>query len=104
MCSVQIYKFLQWVSFGKTTRCCHRALNYSTWSLITRRVSGGESGNMATVRLVQFEGVENAELRVGVELGNGGAVVDITNVDATIPKDMRTFLQSWESNLAAALR
>jgi 2-keto-4-pentenoate hydratase/2-oxohepta-3-ene-1,7-dioic acid hydratase in catechol pathway len=55
-------------------------------------------------RLVQFQTVDKGERRIGVELGNGGNVVDITKIDASIPNDMRTFIESWDVNLAAALR
>lgn len=56
------------------------------------------------LRLVQFCERGGACGRVGVELGNGGSVVDVTRVDPSIPNDMRSFLQQWESSAPAALK
>lgn len=56
----------------------------------------------AKLRLVQFEA--GGSTRVGVELADGGSVVDITAVDPAIPIDMKTFLEGGEENLAAAYR
>ena len=56
------------------------------------------------LRLVQFCERGGVSGRVGVELGSGGSVVDVTRVDPSIPTDMRSFLQQWESSTAAALR
>ncbi len=52
------------------------------------------------MRLVQFE--EGDRVRVGVELNNGGDVVDISAADKTIPTDMRSFLEGGLSALDAA--
>ena len=54
------------------------------------------------MRLVQFE--EGGRTRVGVELSNGGDVVDITAADESIPTDMRSFLEGGDSVLEAAKR
>ena len=65
------------------------------------------------IRLVQFESLQHVSehqpfvvgpTRVGVELGDGGSVVDVTNIDSSIPKDMRSFLESWDSSLSATFR
>ena len=57
------------------------------------------------LRLVQFcEAGGGGKRRVGVEQGNGGSVVDITAVDSSIPTDMKSFLQGWDSNAPAAER
>ncbi|XP_072046263.1 oxaloacetate tautomerase fahd2, mitochondrial-like [Amphiura filiformis] len=52
------------------------------------------------MRLVQFE--EGDRVRVGVELNNGGDVVDISAADKRIPTDMRSFLEGGESAIEAA--
>ncbi len=59
------------------------------------------------LRLVQFceRGASGEECRrVGVELVDGGGVVDVTAVDPTIPRDMKTFLQQWDTSAPAAAR
>ena len=56
------------------------------------------------LRLVQFCETGGDKRRVGVERENGGSVVDITAVDPSIPADMKTFLQGWDSNAPAAER
>ena len=56
------------------------------------------------LRLVQFCETGGDKRRVGVERENGGSVVDITAVDPSIPADMKTFLQGWDSNALAAER
>ena len=59
----------------------------------------------AKLRLVQFMQFEaDDSTRVGVELADGGSVVDITAIDPAIPRDMKTFLEGGEDNLAAAHR
>ena len=55
------------------------------------------------LRLVQFCELGGVSGRVGVELGSGG-VVDVTRVDPSIPTDMKSFLQQWESSAPAALK
>ena len=59
----------------------------------------------AKLRLVQFceSGRGRECMRVGVEV-EGGRVVDITTVDPSIPTDMRTFLQGFDTNTAAAAK
>ncbi|XP_048585234.1 fumarylacetoacetate hydrolase domain-containing protein 2 [Nematostella vectensis] len=54
------------------------------------------------MRLVQFE--EGGRLRVGVELSDGGDVVDISTVDNSIPTDMRSFLEEGGEALEKARR
>ena len=54
------------------------------------------------LRLVQFEG--KSRQRVGVELTDGGSVVDVSAVDPNIPGDMRSFLRSWDVSLPRAAR
>ena len=56
----------------------------------------------AKLRLVQFVSKSGGERRIGVELENAGSVVDISAVDSNIPRDMRSFLESWETSTAAA--
>ncbi len=56
------------------------------------------------LRLVQFCERGGGCRRVGVELVSGGGVVDVCAVDSTIPKDMRTFLQQWDTSAPAAAR
>lgn len=71
-----------------------------------RKLSGDFQSNCLNmaVRLVQFQGASDDSQRVGVELENGGNVVDITSIDGAIPSDMRSFLENWDSNLAATFR
>lgn len=58
----------------------------------------------AKLRLLQFCELGGAgKQRVGVQL-EGGRVVDVTAVDSSIPTDMRTFLQDFDVNTAAASR
>ena len=63
-----------------------------------------ERGEGMAIRLVQFQLSNEESPRVGVELGDGGSVVDVTNIDSSIPKDMRSFLESWDSSLSATFR
>ena len=56
----------------------------------------------AMLRLVQFE--ESGRRRVGVQRENGGSVVDITAVNPSIPTDMKSFIENWDTNLSLALR
>ncbi len=59
----------------------------------------------AKLRLLQFceNGAGVSSRRVGVEV-DGGRVVDITAVDLSIPRDMRSFLQGFDANTAAAAK
>ena len=56
------------------------------------------------LRLVQFNEKGGGKRRVGVEQSDGGPVVDITAVDLSIPSDMKSFIQGWDTNTAAATR
>ena len=54
------------------------------------------------LRLLQFcERGGAGKPRVGVQL-QGGVVVDVAAVDSSIPTDMKTFLQNFQQNTAAA--
>ena len=57
------------------------------------------------LRLLQFceKGGGPDTRRVGVEV-EGERVVDVTAVDTSIPTDMRTFLQAFDTNTAAATK
>ena len=57
----------------------------------------------AKLRLLQFceNGAGPSSRRVGVEVDNG-KVVDVTAVDPSIPRDMRSFLQEFDASTAAA--
>ena len=58
----------------------------------------------AKLRLLQFcEPGGGGRQRVGVEV-EGGRVVDVTAVDPSIPTDMKTFLQGFDTNTAAATK
>ncbi|XP_076439776.1 oxaloacetate tautomerase fahd2, mitochondrial-like [Babylonia areolata] len=52
------------------------------------------------MRFVQFEW--NGRLGVGVEQSEGGDIVDVTEVDPTVPHNMRDFIQGGPPHLAAA--
>lgn len=54
------------------------------------------------MRLVQFE--SKGRMSVGVELVDGGDVVDLHSVDSSIPTDMKSFLESFEESKAKAQR
>ena len=55
------------------------------------------------LRLVQFE-VPGQQRRVGVELSDRGSVVDVCAMEPDIPRDMRRFLQHWDTALPLAAR
>lgn len=59
----------------------------------------------AKLRLLQFceNGAGVTSRRVGVEV-DGGRVVDVTAMDPSIPRDMRSFLQGFDANSAAAAK
>lgn len=57
----------------------------------------------AKLRLLQFCESGGLGQRVGVEV-EGGRVVDVTAIDPSIPTDMRTFLQGFDTNTAAAAK
>lgn len=54
------------------------------------------------MRLVQF--VHNGSKRIGVELSDGGDIVNVCAVDSTIPKDTKSFLQDGQKAIVAAIR
>lgn len=55
------------------------------------------------VRLVQFETADTAQ-RVGVQLADEGSVVDVCASEPKLPRDMRSFLQNWDSNVRLAAK
>ncbi|KAK7473982.1 hypothetical protein BaRGS_00032320 [Batillaria attramentaria] len=52
------------------------------------------------MRFVQFDW--NGRKAVGVEMKEGGDIVDVTEVDPTVPRNMRDFIQGGAPNLTAA--
>lgn len=67
-------------------------------------LSSGKAGGMdVKIRLVQFETTDSAQ-RVGVQLGDEGSVVDVCASEPNLPRDMRSFLQNWDSNLRLAAK
>ena len=58
----------------------------------------------AKLRLMQFCECGGGRQRVGVELGSGGKVVDVTRVDPSIPTDMKSFLEQWETSTTSAAK
>ena len=54
-------------------------------------------------RLVQFE-TPGSACRVGVQLGDGGRVVDVCAAQPSLPRDMRSFIQNWDTNLPLAAK
>ena len=81
-----------------------RRVHKSTLSKYTGMHGGIRTlNNMAAkLRLVQFACKDGGERRVGVELQDRSRVVDITAVDSKIPKDMRSFLETWDASITAA--
>ena len=55
-----------------------------------------------TMRLVQF--VESGRQRVGVEIKDGGDVVDVSAGEPSIPSDMKSFLAGGEDMMSKAQR
>lgn len=55
-----------------------------------------------TMRLVQF--VESGKQRVGVEIKDGGDVVDVSAGEPSIPSDMKSFLAGGEDMMGKAQR
>ena len=55
------------------------------------------------LRLVQLAAGGSPQ-RVGVQLGDGGSVVDVCAAEPSLPRDMRSFLQSWDTNLPLAAK
>ena len=56
------------------------------------------------LRLVQFCEPGGGRRRVGVEQDIGGSVVDITAVDPSIPSDMKSFIEAWDTSTVAAAK
>ena len=55
------------------------------------------------VRLVQFETTSSAQ-RVGLQLKDEGSVVDVCAAEPSLPRDMRSFLQNWDTNVHLAAK
>ena len=73
----------------------------------TRLLSGDTRNSIkmaAKLRLVQIQTKAGGEIKVGVQLQDNGSVVDITSLDASIPLDMKSFLEGGEENMQAAVR
>ena len=60
------------------------------------------SGFKHSMRLVQF--FEDGRQRVGVEIQNGGDIMDISAGDPSIPSDMKSFLEGGEEMMLKAKR
>ena len=56
------------------------------------------------MRLLRFHGPGTAAPRLGLEVEEGGDVVDRGEAEAALPRSMRAFLESGERGLAAARR
>lgn len=56
------------------------------------------------LRLVQFCERSGGCRRVGVECVGDKGVIDVTRVDPTIPKDMKSFLEQWDTSAPAAVK
>lgn len=70
-----------------------------------RKISGDNINKMAAkLRLVQLQANNEGEQKIGVELEDGGNVVDIAAIYANIPKDMKSFLENWEENISVTVR
>lgn len=77
------------------------AIYYYASSLCSGKASA--CGMDAKIRLVQFETADSAQ-RVGVQLGDEGSVVDVCASEPSLPRDMRSFLQHWDSNVRLAAK
>merc|ERR1711879_127318 len=55
-----------------------------------------------TMRLVQFEGGDRNGL--GVELSDGGKIVDVSACDSSVPTNMRTFIEGGQEMIQKTLR
>ena len=75
---------------------------YSSYAALVPYSFPSTIGMDVKLRLVQFEA--GSGQRVGVELGDGGSVVDVTAIDPNIPRDMRSFLRQWDTSLTRAAR
>ena len=71
-----------------------RPASFSSKSILTRFKH--------SMRLVQF--VEAGRQRVGVEIKDGGDVVDVSAGDPSIPSDMKSFLEGGEDMMKKARR
>lgn len=85
---------------GKNSRAMHFNSAYSNPSSF---LSGKASGMDVKARLVQFETAGSPQ-RVGVQLDNEGSVVDVCALEPSLPRDMRSFVQNWDSNLRLAAK
>ena len=56
------------------------------------------------MRLLRFHGPGTAAPRLGLEVEEGGDVVDLSEAEPALPRSMRAFLESGERGLAAARR
>lgn len=54
------------------------------------------------MRFVQFE--RGGDRHVGVEIRDGGDIVDLCAGDSSIPSDMRSFIEGGQKTLLAAKR
>ena len=52
------------------------------------------------MRFLQFS--DEKSTRIGVEIVEDGDIVDISEVDSSIPSDMKSFIEGGEDMLAAA--
>lgn len=52
------------------------------------------------MRFLQFS--DEKSTRIGVEIVDDGDIVDISEVDSSIPSDMKSFIEGGEDMLAAA--
>lgn len=90
-------------------RAVKRTFTRHTWSLNVRFINGSSSHaarptTMAALRLVQVQANDETELKVCAYMDNNDSVADITVLDPSIPRDMRTFLEKGETAMAAAAR
>lgn len=92
----------QLLSGVNKAKCCVRNLSASLAQQNFQRITGRWTEINMALRLVQFASKNGGERRMGVELQNGGSVVDLSSADVNIPKDMRSFLEAWDTNIAAA--
>lgn len=90
------------ITFTRASLCC--TSKYTTSPNITTFLFCRAMAANCKLRLVQFCETSGGKCRVGVEQGNGGSVVDITTIDPSIPSDMKSFIQSWDINTAAAAK
>lgn len=90
---------------SKFVRLSGRAPNSECFASLTSRrllktTCRRSSLVVGKMRFVQFEW--NGRRAVGVETKEGGDVVDVTEVDPTVPRNMRDFIAGGQPNLLAA--